>query len=132
MWTPTSKYFGITLVLTFYPFTFSFFDNLLTVTLGGLADLSSSEGFSVCDTLGWSYDMMMVTLGFSLYTYGWFDSIYDTLFHSDETSDTYVEDPSYGYVAEYPVDEFASRSFISRSGWFGFNNCDDSVATYPW
>jgi len=121
-------------VLTFYPFTFSFFDNLLTVTLGGLADLSSSEGFSVCDTLGWSYDIMMVTLGFSVGTYGWTDSIYDTLFNSDDsvTDGTYVEDPSVGEVSNNMVAEFASRSFISRSGWFGFNNCDDSVASYPW
>jgi hypothetical protein len=118
--------------LTIYPFTFSFFDNLLTVTLGGLADLSSSEGFSVCDTLGWSYDIMMVTLGFSVSTYGWTDSIYDTLFNSDDTSDTYVEDPSVGAVTDNMVEEFASRSLISRSGWFGFNNCDDSVASYPW
>ena len=107
--------------MTIYPFTFSFFDNLLTVTLGGLADLSSSEGFSVCDTLG-----------FSVSTYGWTDSIYDTLFNSDDTSDTYVEDPSVGAVTENMVEEFASRSLISRSGWFGFNNCDDSVASYPW
>ena len=119
-------------MLTIYPFTFSFFDNLLTVTLGGLADLSSSEGFSVCDTLGWSYDIMMVTLGFSVSTYGWTDSIYDTLFNTDDTIDTYVEDPSVGAVTDNMVEEFASRSLISRSGWFGFNNCDDSVASYPW
>jgi hypothetical protein len=55
---PNSDYFSITLSATFLPFSFSFFDNVLTVTLGDLADLTSAEGFSVCDTLGWSYDIV--------------------------------------------------------------------------
>jgi hypothetical protein len=57
-WSPNTDYFSITLSATFLPFSFSFFDNVLTVTLGDLADLTSAEGFSVCDTLGWSYDIV--------------------------------------------------------------------------
>lgn len=57
-WSPNTDYFSITLSATFLPFSFSFFDNVLTVTLGDLADLTSAEGFSVCDTLGWSYDIL--------------------------------------------------------------------------
>jgi len=55
---PNTDYFSITLYASFIPFSFSFFDNVLTVTLGDLADLTSAEGFSVCDTLGWSYDIV--------------------------------------------------------------------------
>ena len=69
---------------------------MLTVTLGELADLTSAEGFSVCDTLGWSYDILLLELGFSVTTYGYFSSLYDTLFNSDDTESTYVADPSYG------------------------------------
>jgi len=52
---PHSDYLSFYLGYTLYPFSFSFFDNVLTVTLGSLADLTSSEGFSVCDMLSWSY-----------------------------------------------------------------------------
>ena len=52
---PHSDYLVFTLGFTLYPFSFSFFDNVLTVTLGELADLTSAEGFSVCDMLSWSY-----------------------------------------------------------------------------
>ena len=52
---PHSDYLIFYLAFTLYPFSFSFFDNVLTVTLGGLADLTSAEGFSVCDMLSWSY-----------------------------------------------------------------------------
>jgi hypothetical protein len=55
---PNTNYLSISLAATFLPFSFSFFDNVLTVTLGDLADLTSAEGFSVCDTLGWSYDIL--------------------------------------------------------------------------
>ena len=54
-WTPHSDYFTLTLGGTFYPFSFSFFDNVVEVTLGSLADMTSAEGFSVCDILSWSY-----------------------------------------------------------------------------
>ena len=53
--TPHSDYLAFSLGFTLYPFSFSFFDNVLTVTLGELADLTSAEGFSVCDMLSWSY-----------------------------------------------------------------------------
>ncbi len=52
---PHSDYLLFQLGFTLYPFSFSFFDNVLTVTLGELADLTSAEGFSVCDMLSWSY-----------------------------------------------------------------------------
>jgi hypothetical protein len=52
---PHSDYLSFYLGFTLYPFSFSFFDNVLTVTLGELADLTSAEGFSVCDMLSWSY-----------------------------------------------------------------------------
>jgi len=52
---PHSDYLTFSLGFTLYPFSFSFFDNVLTVTLGELADLTSAEGFSVCDMLSWSY-----------------------------------------------------------------------------
>jgi hypothetical protein len=124
----------MTFVATFYPFSFSFFDNVLTVTLGELADLTSAEGFSVCDTLGWSYQILKLDLGFSVTTYGYFSSLYDIFFNSDDTvtDGTYVSDPSYGETTENDLGTVMSRSFISNSGWFGFNNCDDTEATYPW
>ena len=52
---PHDDYLTIYLAFFLYPFSFSFFDNVLTVTLGGLADLTSAEGFSFCDMLSWSY-----------------------------------------------------------------------------
>jgi hypothetical protein len=121
-------------VATVYPFSFSFFDNVLTVTLGSLADLTSADGFSVCDTLRWSYDIFKLSFSFAVHTYKWVDSIYDTLFNNDPTQITYVGDPSYGYSTYYEILDFASRSLISRSGWFGFNNCETNQAdsSYPW
>ena len=131
--TPNTDYFGITFVLIFYPFSFAFFDNVLTVTLGSLADLTSADGFSVCDTLGWYYDILKLSIGFTIDNYEWADSIYDTIFNSDNTSSTYVADPSTDGTTSYDIsDDLLTRSFISRSGWFGFNNCDDTDATYPW
>ena len=131
-WTPHSDYFTLTLGGTFYPFSFSFFDNVVEVTLGSLADLTSAEGFSVCDILSWSYEILKLDLGFDVGTYGWFDSLYDTFFNSDEAEATYVEDPSVSSVTGSDLGTVLSRSFISNSGWFGFNNCDDTEATFPW
>ena len=56
---------------------------MLTVTLGSLADLTSADGFSVCDTLRWSYDIFKLSFSFAVHTYKWVDSIYDTLFKSE-------------------------------------------------
>ena len=81
-WTPHSDYFYLRLAATIYPFSFSFFDNVLTVTLGSLADLTSADGFSVCDTFRWSYDIFKLSFSFTVYTYEWVDSIYDTLFNN--------------------------------------------------
>ena len=69
---------------------------------------------------------MKLDVSYNIQTYGWFDSLYDTFFNSDGT------DPSYFALSSYDLGTLASRSFISRSGWFGFNNCDDTEATYPW
>jgi hypothetical protein len=133
-WTPHSDYFYLRLAATIYPFSFSFFDNVLTVTLGSLADLTSADGFSVCDTFRWSYDIFKLSFSFTVYSYEWVDSIYDTLFNNDPNQITYVYDPSYGYLKFYEIQDFASRSLISRSGWFGFNNCETNQAdaSYPW
>jgi hypothetical protein len=54
------------------------------------------------------------------------------LFNSDDTEATYVPEPSYGETTANDLGTVLSRSFISNSGWFGFNNCDDTEATYPW
>ena len=75
---------------------------------------------------------MKLDVSYGVQTYGWFDSLYDTFFNSDDTEATYVADPSIFSLSSYDLGTLASRSFISRSGWFGFNNCDDTEATYPW
>ena len=75
---------------------------------------------------------MKLDVSYGVQTYGWFDSLYDTFFNSDDTEATYVADPSVFSLSSYDLGTLASRSFISRSGWFGFNNCDDTEATYPW
>ena len=75
---------------------------------------------------------MKLDVSYGVTTYGWFDSLYDTFFNSDDTEATYVEDPSYFSLTSNDLSTVASRSFISRSGWFGFNNCDDTEATFPW
>ena len=107
---------------------------MLTVTLGNLADLTSADGFSVCDTLRWSYDIFKLSFSFAVYTYEWVDSIYDTLFNNDASQMTDYEHPTYGATTYYEILDFASRSLISRSGWFGFNNCETNQAdaSYPW
>jgi hypothetical protein len=63
---------------------------VLTVTLESLADKTSADGFSVCDTLRWSYDILKLSISFAVDTYGWVDSVYDTLFNNDESLPTYV------------------------------------------
>ena len=75
---------------------------------------------------------MKLDVSYGIQTYGWFDSLYDTFFNSDDTETTYVADPSVFSLTSNDLGTVASRSFISRSGWFGFNNCDDTEATYPW
>jgi hypothetical protein len=75
---------------------------------------------------------MKLDVSYSVSTYGWFDSLYDTFFNSDDTETNYVADPSVFSLTINDLGTVASRSFISRSGWFGFNNCDDTEATYPW
>jgi hypothetical protein len=77
---------------------------------------------------------LKLDLGFEVGTYGWVDSLYDTLFNSDDTvtDGTYVADPSVSSVSSSDLGTVLSRSFISNSGWFGFNNCDDTEATFPW
>ena len=89
-WTPHSDYFELVIIATIYPFSFSFFDNVLTVTLESLADKTSADGFSVFDTLRWSYDILKLSISFAVDTYGWVDSVYDTLFNNDESLPTYV------------------------------------------
>ena len=97
-WTPHSDYFHLRLAATIYPLSFSFFDNVLTVTLGSLADLTSADGFSVCTALRWSYGIFKLSFSFGVKTYGWVDSIYDTLFNNDQSKPNFVYDPSYGYT----------------------------------
>ncbi len=77
---------------------------------------------------------MKLDVSYGVSTYGWFWSLYDTFFNSDDsvTDGTYVADPSVFSLTSNDLGTVASRSFISRSGWFGYNNCDDTEATYPW